>query len=210
MLVFLTNNKGTNAQELHKKFGFHYKLPMASYKDALWPEVESGRMKWSDISPDEVHPNDFGHEFLCNIITDQLDGIFNDLSSSKPADTNLSILNPLVSDLYENTCILYSNMIKPVTTGDWLESDTLVFSPGWKAQNTTYEPMILELEGRSIGVIYKKFNTGMGRAEIQIDDRPPVLLEGHFPCYWGGYAHGEIIANDLKSGKHVLKIKKRV
>ncbi|MCX6991929.1 MAG: SGNH/GDSL hydrolase family protein [Kiritimatiellaeota bacterium] len=208
MLVFLTNNRGENAQDLHKKIGFHYKLSMASYRDAFWPEIAAGRMKWTDISPDEVHPNDSGHKFLSEIIAYQLDAIFNSLSSATTNAADVSIPAPLVSDLYENARILYSNTIEPVTYGDWAESVTAFFSPGWKAQNKTYAPMIMEIEARSIGVIYKKFNVGMGRAEVQIDDRPPVLLEGHFPCHWGGYPHGEIIAHDLKPGKHLLKIRK--
>ena len=47
----------------------------------------------------------------------------------------------------------------------------------------------------------------MGRAEVRVDDLTPVLLEGHFPCPWGGYACAEIIANNPECKVHKVEIK---
>ncbi|MBX7259941.1 MAG: SGNH/GDSL hydrolase family protein, partial [Candidatus Hydrogenedentes bacterium] len=54
MLLFMMNNKGMNAQEQHAPIGAHYGLPMVSFRDALWPEIEAGTIAWSDVEADEV------------------------------------------------------------------------------------------------------------------------------------------------------------
>jgi len=62
VLLFTMHQGGGNAQEWHSKVGRHYGLPMVSYRDALWPEIQAGRMKWEDVEADVVHPNDRGHK----------------------------------------------------------------------------------------------------------------------------------------------------
>ena len=56
VLLFMMHRNGTNAQEWHGKVGRHYGLPMFSLRDALWPEIEAGRLKWEDVEADTVHP----------------------------------------------------------------------------------------------------------------------------------------------------------
>ncbi len=68
VLVFMTRNDGVNAQEWQAKIGSLYHLPMVSYHDALWPEVQAGRMPWSQIGADYIHPNDIGHAYLASFI----------------------------------------------------------------------------------------------------------------------------------------------
>ena len=48
LLLFTMNQDGGNAQEWQGKVGRHYDLPMVSFRDALWPEIKEGRMKWND------------------------------------------------------------------------------------------------------------------------------------------------------------------
>ena len=63
VLLFMMNHSGNNAQEWHGKIGEHYGLPMLSFRDALWPEIQAGRLKWDEVEADMVHPNDRGHEY---------------------------------------------------------------------------------------------------------------------------------------------------
>lgn len=73
MLLFTMNDKGANAQEWHGKVGRHYGLPMVSFRDALWPEILSGRRKWEDVEADQVHPHDRGHALCASFIAAALD-----------------------------------------------------------------------------------------------------------------------------------------
>ncbi len=69
LLLFTMHNNGSNAQEWHSRVGRHYSLPMVSFRDALWPEIQAGRLKWSDVEADIVHPNDRGHGYAAQFIT---------------------------------------------------------------------------------------------------------------------------------------------
>ena len=42
---------------------------MVSFRDALWPEIQAGRLKWSDVEADIVHPNDRGHAYAAQFVT---------------------------------------------------------------------------------------------------------------------------------------------
>ena len=76
---------GGNAQEWQGKVGRHYDLPMVSFRDALWPEIKEGRLKWNDVESDVVHPNDRGHDYCARFITNLLARVLADL----PADDRL-------------------------------------------------------------------------------------------------------------------------
>jgi hypothetical protein len=56
LLLFMMWEKGGNDQAMQAKVGAHYHLPMVSFRDALWPEMAAGRLKWSDYIVDTVHP----------------------------------------------------------------------------------------------------------------------------------------------------------
>lgn len=67
-LLFMMDQAGHNAQEVHQPIGAHYGLPMASYRDGLWPEIQAGRLAWTDVEADAVHPNDQGHDYAAKFI----------------------------------------------------------------------------------------------------------------------------------------------
>jgi len=46
----------------------------------------------------------------------------------------------------------------------------------------------------------------MGRAVVQVNDRPELVLEGHFTADWVGYPAAQLIAQDLPDGPHMLRI----
>ena len=207
MLMFTTRNDGSNVQELQKKTGLHYDLPMASFRDAVWPEISEGRIKWEDVEADVVHPNDNGHYLMSKFITDRLEEIYKNLSTYADRDFG-EIKEAIYSQEYMNASILNNTLIEPVTYGSWCTAvQTPQFRAGWAA-NGGFDPLIFEVEGKNIGIIYKKYNTcDMGRVEVRIDDQTLKLLDGHFEADWGGYAHGEILAENLSKGKHKVEIK---
>ena len=120
VLLFTMNQDGGNAQEWQAKVGRQYDLPMVSFRDALWPDIKEGRMKWSDVEADAVHPNDRGQGYCARFVTRLLEQV---LAALPAAPTNPSIHQstnpplppPLISDLFEHMALFEAGALKPVS-----------------------------------------------------------------------------------------------
>jgi len=44
ILLFMMDSRGGNRQDWQSVFGAHYNLPMVSYRDAVWPEIQLGHL----------------------------------------------------------------------------------------------------------------------------------------------------------------------
>ncbi|MCC6441885.1 MAG: SGNH/GDSL hydrolase family protein [Armatimonadetes bacterium] len=207
MLLFTMYNNGGNAQEWHSKIGKHYKLPMVSFRDALWPEIEAGRLKWEDVEADLVHPNDRGHAYCAEFITAVIERVLRRL----PADSGLpaipSIPRPLISDTFQYTACLNADSLTPSENKGWKTiPPDMFFGRGWEA-DAPGSVLSFEVEGTAISVLFYRIKGAMGTAEAWVDDTPPVKMNAWFEADWGGYYPFQLIARDLAPGKHRLTIR---
>ena len=46
----------------------------------------------------------------------------------------------------------------------------------------------------------------MGKARVQVNDRPPIVRDAWFSATWGGYRQTDELARDLPPGKHRVTI----
>lgn len=201
MLLFMMNQSGGNAQEWMAKVGAHYQLPMASYRDALWPEIEAKRLKWSDLSPDEVHPNDRGMAAAACFVTVQLDAAL----ATLPADDNPPAVSdvpaPLFTDLYERTALLEAAAMQPLSNAGF----------NYDAQRKIWTSDVpgsvieFEIEGSSIFTMHFVIKGGMGRAKVTVDGENEKILDGWFDQTWGGYRQTNRLAQNLPPGKHRVR-----
>jgi len=204
MLLFTMNRAGGNAQEWHSKIGRHYKLPMVSFRDALWPEIEADRMKWEDVEGDEIHPNDRGHKYCGDFVTAVVDKVRREL----PADAELPAIAPLpaplISDVFERATVLDAKTLAPTVSEGWQPADSR-FGTGWVAE----EPgsvLQFEVTGTAISLIYYRIKGPTGVAQAQLDDGAPVKMNAWFNADWGGYSAYQLLARDLPQGKHRVRI----
>ncbi len=206
MLLFTMREDGTNAQKWHSAVGAHYDLPMVSFRDAVYPEVEAGRMKISDVLADIVHPNDLGHAYCAECVINVLRAVLKDL----PADKDLSAIppvpKPLISDAFEHTAILSADDLKPITNEGWTVSGESPWGKSWEssAPGSTLE---FEVEGDSVYAVCFRIKGDMGMAEAIVDDRSPIKLDGWFEADWGGFFCPTMLGRDLGPGKHCVKIR---
>lgn len=205
MLLFTMHRNGTNAQEWHGKVGRHYGLPMVSFRDAIWPEIEAGRLKWEDVEADEVHPNDRGHQYCADFVTALIDRVLKELPDDAHLPAVKPVPAPLFSDLFEHATFFNADTLKPVRNEGWSLGDAWPFGKCWEATQpgSTLE---FDVEGTAISVTFLRVKGDTGVATAQVDDRPPVKLVGWFAATWGGYSAWELVARDLKPGKHRLRI----
>jgi lysophospholipase L1-like esterase len=200
MLLFTMNKDGSNVQEWHGRVGRHYDLPMISFRDALWPEIRAGRIQWRDIEADEVHPNDRGHDYLARFVTRFLETALRD--GPKDQQRIGPLPKPLFSDLFEHVALFEGDRLKPLTNQGW------TFDA--KARGFTADQpgsvIEFELEGQAVLVTDWHIRGPFGKARMQVDNLPPVVRDAWFDQTWGGYRDTSLLARDLKSGKHRVRI----
>lgn len=202
LLLFTMHNNGQNAQEWHAKIGKHYGLPMISFRDALWPEIESGRLKWEDVEADMVHPNDRGHAHAAQFITEYLESVLAEKSpATRPAAPDASLPQPLTSDLFEHVRLFEANQIQPASNQGWTYAAE---DHCWKADQPG-SIIEFELDGSAIITGHYVIRGPMGRAAVSIDGSEPRQLEAWFEATWGGYRQTNELARGLPPGKHRVR-----
>jgi lysophospholipase L1-like esterase len=201
VLLFMMSQNGGNAQEWFVKVGDHYRLPMISYRDVLWPEIQAGRMTWRDISPDEVHPNDRGHAFAARFVTSLLDQARRTLSLDKTPPSIPPLPPPRFTDLFEHTTLLEADMLTPATNMGWSFDAK---SRCWKSDQpgSTIE---FPFQGRIIFTMHYVVKGPMGRAKVTVDGKAAKELEAWFNQTWGGYRQTRPVARDLAPGQHLVR-----
>lgn len=202
MMLFTMRQDGSNAQAGQEKLGRHYGLPMISFRDALWPEIAAGRLKWEDIEADMVHPNARGHAYAARFVTDYLSGVLHSLpSSSQPSKINDLLPDPLISDLFEHVRLLENDDLKPVLNQGWtLDSH----KRRWHADKPG-SIIEFDVDGTAILTMHYVIKGPMGRAKVSVDGGPAKVLEGWFDQTWGGYRQTNELARELAPGKHRVR-----
>ncbi len=204
VLLFTMNKNGQNSQEWQTKIGTHYVLPMVSYRDAVWPEIEAGRLTWEDTSPDEVHPNDAGHRVCAELIGALLDQVRAGLGDAVPVPI-AALPAPLLTDEFVHTELLTADSLEPTRNDGWEVTQPGAFGRGWQTEKPG-SVIEFRVRGSTIGVIFWRVKGAMGRVRAQVDDRDPVVLEGWFGATWGGYTPYQVVASGLDPGEHTLRL----
>jgi len=200
VMLFTMNKSGNNAQEWHSKVGAHYGIPMVSFRDALWPEIQAGKLKWEDVEADEVHPNDRGHEYAAEFVTRFIESV---AKKSVRANAIIGALpQPLFSDRFEFTKLLEAGDLKPVSNKGWTYDEK---NKAWQSE-TPGSVIEFEIEGSMVYDIFWRIKGPMGQAKISVDDKAPQTREAWFNQTWGGYRVTSELAKDLSSGKHRVKV----
>jgi len=203
----MCKDDGTSAQAQEAPVGTHYSLPMISYR--IWPEIQAGRLKWEQISPDNIHPNDKGHLLTGELIGGLLDKAYKKFSPDHIPAVSSTIPAPLISDFFEFTSLFdgQDQTLVPTTNNGWvfdvLQSGSGMKYPGWKS---TVPGSVLEFEisGKMIYASCWRMNGPMGKASICIDGGSPVVMDAWLDHT--GYRYMFQVEKNLSSGKHTVRI----
>lgn len=207
ILLFTTMDNGTSLQDVHKEVGKAYDLPMISYHDAVYPEVEAGTLAWGDISPDNIHPNDAGHDIIGQILSRYLDGVYDDrANAAEPASFTAE---GYTKDYYANAKLLGSDDITAVSAENFDVSGNNVytqFPDNWSTAGGG--SITFDVECRNFGIFYLRTTDGKsGTYEVYVDGERKGKIEADFSGGWGNYGYGKqfVLANDTV--KHTIEIK---
>lgn len=202
---------GTSAQTRHNIIAFGYKVPMISMKDSIYEEIQAGHLTASDVSADNLHPNDRGHAYAAEIVTYYLDLVNEgryEISESYEVPESINNLFSLDSQLYNN---LNST---PVLSGFAADSTvqnniTEVFRNGFYAK-ASGASITFEVTGQNISIMYRKtnkMNAPYAIAIIDGDEENAVQLDGNFPDGWGEWLYLHDIAKGLSDTVHTVEIR---
>ena len=215
-LCFFSDD-GSNVEDIHEGFSGHYGIPQISVRNTVWPEIEAGRMKWSDYSNDTVHPLDRGHAIAAALVCDYLDGLL------KNIDTIGGSVEPitksyLTSDTFKDAKRLTPLNITVLSTGDFKVSDNAQwqFKDGFIAQGAK-EGLKFEVTAKNIGFMWKMYIDGTGgTVDVYIDgtkiENSGELkgeLNADFSGGYGEYCNRAISFMGNTAEKHTIELKPR-
>lgn len=206
VLVEMTMEDGTCPQRVHSEIAKGYDLPIISYHDAMLPEVNAGNIKWSDISPDNIHPNDQGHVMLGQMLTSFVSKVKdNAASAGEPADFTAE--SP-TGDKYANASIADKTTGNVTVVDEGKFTDTTSpwnFANGWATNDGG--SITFEMEFKNLGMLYYKTTGGMtGAATITIDGEEIGQLDGDFTGGWGDYATNSELYTSDETAKHTVTV----
>lgn len=223
--VVLLNNvfydTGKNAQEYHNAVGDWYQIPHISIKDTLYEKVKEGIYAESELTPDHLHPNDFGHGLVAKEVITFLEKIKEEMEEgAESEEDNNELPNPMTQNAYENAKLLTIRECSPQLTG--FRADTKekaghldCFKNGWIGKKAG-EKISFELgkdgteEGVScIAVQYRKtVSRPSCRAQLIIDENRenPIFLDGNFEEDWGDCLYLEPVLHHGRKGSHTIEI----
>ncbi|MGN1148718.1 MAG: SGNH/GDSL hydrolase family protein [Lachnospiraceae bacterium] len=209
MLLFMTMEDGTSAQENDSLIGFQYGLPMLSYKNAVLQEIQDGNFTWKDISPDNVHPNNMGHAIVGELFSVYLTDVYNRLDTIEAEVTPFD--KPAVTkEVYMDATILNSEDIEPDKWGSYEVKDVNARFPGNWSTQTGEESIVFTVEAANIGIMYQKTIDGQsGQFEVYIDGAYAMTLDADFSGGWGNYSETAEVFVSGEKAEHTIEIKKK-
>lgn len=208
MLLFTTMEDGTSMQETHRLIGEAYDLPMISYHDVVYPEVAAGTLAWRDISPDNIHPNDKGHDIINQILRRYLNGVYDKLDTITEEPTAFAD-EPITRDYYKNASLYNAVNITPETSENFTTGGNPVyaqFGDNWTTEGNG--SISFKVNCQTFGVFYLCTTDGKsGTYEVYIDGERKGKMEADFSGGWGNYGATKQFLIDTESAEHTIEIK---
>ncbi|MDY4221431.1 MAG: SGNH/GDSL hydrolase family protein [Candidatus Faecousia sp.] len=199
-----------SAEDIHVEIGRHYHLPCVSMRSSIYPLVASGKIPNRQITPDDLHPNDLGHEMVASVITYFLEKIRTADKKDAPAFT---MPEPLTENQYEYSLRYQNHNSSPVLEGfvpdhTPQEHITQMFRRGYTACNFG-DRITFQVEGTGVAVQYRKsVRKPAPIARVVVDDcqEKAVLLDGNFDEDWGDCLHIDTVLFHGERKRHKVEI----
>jgi len=175
--LFFMHKDGKSAQPEQETLGRHYGLPMISFRDSVWPELQAGKLTWETIYDDVVHPNDAGHDIASELLRSFLNASLDRLpKNDRDLPAIAPVPAPLISDAFEHCTMFRATDLKPLSAEGWTCVKSNVWECGRAGGRLEYEvPGTVLMLGRTIPEV------ASNRVELVVDGGTPhpVSRSGH-------------------------------
>lgn len=221
--VVLLNNvfydTGKNAQEYHNALGDWYGIPHVSIKDTLYQEILNGNYRRTELTPDNLHPNDKGHGLVAKEVIKFLETVKKEMENGAECTEEENIPAPMTENAYENAVRLTIQNSSPKLLGfraDTEEKTGIIdhFKNGWIGKKAG-EKICFHLDGDGnkgvscIAVQYRKTVLKPAcKAQLILDGdkENAILLDGNFHEDWGDCIYLEPVLHHGRRGTHTVEI----
>jgi lysophospholipase L1-like esterase len=205
-------NDGGNAEDQHIKVGKAYEIPCVSMRRSIYPLVETGIINNRDITPDDLHPNDEGHELVADVITYFLEKVYQELDVKEVQVKEMRM--PITANTYQNSNRYQNQSGNYVSNGfveDTSKQETITqcFKNGWTADKNGAS-IVFEIEGNGIAIQYRKSvnkPTPIAVAILDDDTKNAITLDGNFDEDWGDCLYLQTLTEHNENKKHKVEIK---
>lgn len=217
--LFLFHNvfydDGHNAQRVHNEVGIYYDLPIVSMKESIYEEVKRGTLRREEITPDGLHPNDYGHELVAGVILHRLEYIYQKideyLDSACPYIIPGSPLTPnrfFASVRLSNTNTT-PNMYGFLTDQSAKAGNWDVFRGGWYGYRRG-DRICFQVTASLISIQYRKYAEHPAPVAVAVlngDEKNASILDANFEETWGDCLFLQDIKSPGKKENHSLEIR---
>lgn len=212
--VVLLNNiyydTGLTAEDDHVAVGDHYGVPHISIRDSIYQDLKAGTYTRPQLSPDGLHPNDFGHGLVAGEIIKLLENVN---AHREEPEEGAVLPSPLTANAYENARRLTIREVSPRLEG--FRADTAEktghldhWKNGWLGQRPG-DKITFTVDASCIAVQYRKtIRRPALRAQLVLDGDTahPVLLDGNFDEDWGDCLYLQPILHHGEQKTHTVEI----
>ena len=214
-IVLISNvyyDTGANAQLSHLKVARYYELPLISMQSAIYPAVRDGKIVAKDITPDNLHPNDMGHELVASVVRYFLDRTFEEISiGEKPSFDQDGFPKPFTANTYENAVRLDSRNYHALCKGFLVDKSrqtdiTDCFKNGWLS-DTPKGRITFIAKCSGAAVQYRKYvSKGAPKAKVFVDGKAVAVLDANFDKTWGDKLELTTVFEHGKLEKHKIEV----
>lgn len=207
VLLGMVSESGQNAQEWHGKVARHYNLPFVSYRDALYPYVKDGIIKWSDISPDTVHPNDIGHAYAALLLNRLCASKYRAWKAGDRLEVPVAPLpEPLFGTRYDSGEFKRMADVVALDSQGFFPLKDRCWGEGLACTNAGSR-LVVEVEGATIALLYRLGCEpyDWGKIDVSIDGRKVASgLDCHRNQWWW-YTPSLFLCRD-EPGHHIVEV----
>lgn len=212
--VVLLNNiyydTGETAEEEHVAVGDHYGVPHVSIRDSIYRDLHAGRYERTELSPDGLHPNDFGHSLVAGEIIRLLEAV--DARRDEPA-SEAPFPAPLTDNAYEMARRLTIRENSPRLEGFHADTEEKAghldhWKNGWIGRRPG-DRITFTIEASCIAVQFRRTIQRPALAASLVldgDTTHPILLDGNFDEDWGDHLALTPILHHGNAGVHTVEI----
>lgn len=210
--VVLLNNicydTGYTDQDCHNELGDWYGLPHVSVRDTIYRRMLAGEFARDQLTPDGLHPNDFGHGLIAGEIIALLERVRAELDVPEEEPP---LPPPRTPNAYEHARRLTIRECSPVLSGfraDPAEKAGHLdcFKNGWIGRRPG-DSIRFEVECSCAAVQYRKtVRRPALSARLSLDGGAPILLNGNFDQDWGDCLYLEPVLHHGTAGAHTVEV----